>query len=299
LQVHCKQPIDNICNVTCHICFVQDAPSKMMEYESNVAAPSLDMPAEKYWQANEHLRDLLLHPDWKCFALETLVGQAQAQIWRLNVRQRLRYDDAESPQMQGLQDTLTTFQEQLAAAKAAPVLTEQLLTQKQAVRELKQRNKVVYNPSLTSVQPVWDQFWCLEQQLAQGWSYQDNRSMEQQSKLRHGLIGWVLMKVGIALPVSGNMPGPYAALWNTWSKAEVQDQLRFLEDRLQNTTTTNRRTGQLGALKSALTQELIDMKRRAARKAAKRAAKEAKQRAKQKAAKKAAKKAAREGYIQI
>lgn len=269
----------------------------MMEYESGVAAPSLDMPAEKYWQANEHLRDLLLHSDWKCFALETLVGQAQAQIWRLNVRQRLRYDDEQSPQMQGLQDTLTTFQEQLAAAKAAPVATNQLLTQRQAVRELKQRNKVVYNPSLTSVQPVWDQFWRLEQQLAQGWRYQDNRSMEQQSKLRHGLVGWVLMKVGIALPTSGNKPGPYAALWHTWSKAAVQDQLSFLEERLQNTTATNRRTGQLGALKSALTLELVDLKRRAARKAAKRAAKEAKQRAEQKAARKAAKKA-REAHIQ-
>lgn len=269
----------------------------MMEYESSVDAPSLDMPAEKYWQANEHLRDLLLHPDWKCFALETLVGQAQAQIWRLNVRQRLRYDDEESPQMQGLQDTLTTFQEQLAAAKAALVVTNQLLTQKQAVRELKQRNKVVYNPSLTSVQPVWDQFWRLEQQLAQGWSYQDNRSMEQQSKLRHGLVGWVLMKVGIALPMSGNKPGPYAALWHTWSKAAVQDQLSFLEERLQNTTATNRRTGQLGALKSVLTQELVDLKRRAARKAAKRVAKEAKQRAERKAARKAAKKA-KEAHIQ-
>jgi len=269
----------------------------MMEYESSVAAPSLDMPAEKYWQANEHLRDLLLHPVWKCFALKTLVGQAQAQIWRLNVRQRLRYDDEESPQMQGLQDTLTTFQEQLAAAKAAPVVTNQLLTQKQAVRELRQRNKVVYNPSLTSVQPVWDQFWRLEQQLAQGWSYQDNRSMEQQSKLRHGLVGWVLMKVGIALPTSGNKPGPYAALWRTWSKAAVQNQLSLLEERLQNTTATNRRTGQLGALKSALTQELVHLKRKAARKAAKRAAKETKQRVEQKAARKAAKKA-REAHIQ-
>jgi len=66
---------------------------------------------------------------------------------------------------------------------------------------------------------------------------------------------------------------------------------------LQNTTATNRRTGQLGALKSALTQELVDLKRRAARKAAKRVAKEAKQRAEQKAARKAAKKA-REAHIQ-
>jgi len=251
---------------------LQDVPSKMMEYEGTVTAPSLDSPAQKYWQANEHLRLLLLHPDWECFALQTLVGQTQAQIWRLNVRQRLRYDDAESPQMQGLQETLTSLQQQLAAAKFT---SKALLTQKQAAKEGKQRKLVVYDPSLTSVQQVWDQFWRLEKQLASGWSYSDKKSMEQQSKLRQGLVGWVLLKVGVGLPAVGNTAGPYAALWQTWPGLKVQEQLTVLESRLQSTPATNRRTGQLGALKSALMQEAAAMKKTAARKAARKAAKHA------------------------
>ena len=245
----------------------------MMEYEGSIKAPSLENPAVRYWQASEHLRLLLLHPEWECFALQTLLGQTQAQLWRLRMRQQLRFDDEQSPQMQSLQEKVASLQQQLQAAQTAPSL---MLTQKQAARERKYRKKVVYDPSLTSVQQVWDQFWRTEKQLAKGWSYQNNKSMEQQSKLRRGLVGWVLLKVGIELPASHcNTPGPFSPLWQMWAEDAVHTQLSCLERRLQAVTITNRRTGRLGALKGALMQEVNMMQSHAAKQATRKAARRA------------------------
>ena len=215
--------------------------------------------AGSYWQANEHLKALLHHPEWRAFALQTLVGQTQAQIWKLVVQQRLRYDDEQSPQMPALQQKLTSLQMQLTEASAV-VVPMQVDTQ--AFQQEGSVEKVFHDPSASSVQQVWDNFWQAERQLSQGWSYKDTRSMQQQSKLRHGLVAWVLWQVGIPLPTSqGNIAGRFATLWKTWSEASVQSQLKCLETRLKSMYVSNRRTGQLGALKSALAKEVLALQR--------------------------------------
>ena len=94
---------------------VQDVPSKLMQYQQTVKAPAVDMPADKYWQANEHLRPLLLHPAWENFAFQTLVGQTKVQIWRLKMKHTLRQLEEDPPELQRYQDQLSSYQEQLAA----------------------------------------------------------------------------------------------------------------------------------------------------------------------------------------
>ena len=233
-----------------------------MLYDSCFELPSAaESQASSYWQADEHLKALLNHPDWRPFALQTLAGQTQAQIWKLGVQQRLRYDDEQSPQMPALQQKLTSLQTQLAQATAVvvPMQVDTHVVQQQTAV-----GKVFHDPSASSVQQVWDDFWQAERQLSQGWSYKDTRSMQQQSKLRHGLVAWVLWHIGVSLPApQGNTAGPFATLWNTWSEDVVQSQLKCLETRMQSIQVSNRRTGQLGALKSALAKEVLALQRSA------------------------------------
>ena len=235
---------------------VQDVPSKMMLYEDCIKLATINSPAERYWQAQEHLKPLLLHPEWECFALKTLLGQTRTSIWKLNVQQRLRYDDEQSPQLQPLQDKLDSLTAQLADAETAQA---SVLAQQVAHVQVS-REEVHYDPSLSTVQQLWDQFWQAERQLAQGCSYKNKKSMKHQSKLRHGLIAWVLLQVGVAVPAAqGNTPGPFAPLWQVWSIEQVQTQLNDLETRLQSIAPGNKRTGRLGKLKSVLAKEVLAM----------------------------------------
>ena len=121
---------------------------------------------------------------------------------------------------------------------------------------MKKLRVVGCHPSLTTVQQVWDQFWLVERKLATGWSYKDKRSTSEQSKLRHGLVGWILLKLQLQLPsVHSNRPGPYAHLWGAWSVPAMQEQLSCVETRLQATAASNRRNGPLGTLKRVLKDE--------------------------------------------
>ena len=146
--------------------------------------------------------------------------------------------------------------------------------------------QMAYNPSLRTVHEVWGQFWRLERRLAQGWGFSDSRSVKQQSKLRHGLVAWVLLKLGIEVPLQqASKHGPFAPLWQSWSQVALSQQLRALKERLAGTKVSNRRSGRIGALKSQLIQEVAEMRAKAARKQARKAAR--------KAAKKVARKAAK------
>ena len=271
---------------------VQDVPSKLMLYQQTVKAPAVDMPADRYWQANEHLRPLLLHPAWEEFALQTLVGQTKVQIWRLKMKHALRQLEEDPPELQRYQDQLSTFQEQLTAATSAPTGG---MTKKQAAKEMRKLKVVACSPSLTTVQQVWDQFWLVERKLANGWSYKDTKSMSEQSKLRRGLVGWLLLTLGLKLPsAQGNKHGPYVPLWCTWTAHALQEQLSGLETRLQATLASNRRNGQLGTLKRQLCDEFQAMKRKVERRAARKAANKDAAKAARKLARKAAKAAARQ-----
>ena len=276
---------------------LQDVPSKMMYYHQTVMAAALDCPGQKYWQANEHLRPLLLHPAWQHFALQTLISQSKVQIWRVKVKQSLRQLDEDSPELQSHQEHLSTLQEQLAALSSEPAAT---MTKKEAAREKMKLKVVACSPSLTTVQQVWDQFWLVERKLAQGWSYKDNKSMSEQSKLRHGLVGWVLLKLGLKLPpAQGNKHGPYAPLWRTWVATAVQEQLSALETRVQGTAGFNRRGGQLGTLKHTLHDEMKLLQRKGEQRAARRAASKEAAKAARKAARQAAKAAARDSSLSM
>lgn len=262
---------------------VQDVAVKLMYDESTVHGPSVEQPLQVYWQANEHLRPLLANPCWPAFAYQVLIGQQKAQIWRVKLHLRSRHDDGEpSAQLQAMEAKLSQLQQQQeAAAAAAPAM----LTRKQAAKATKQSKQMAYDPSMRTVHEVWGQFWRLERRLAKGWGFLDSRSVKQQSKLRHGLVAWVLLKAGLQLPEhQPNKHGPFAHLWRTWSSLAVTQQLVALKERLASTSISNRRSGRLGALKSQLTEEVSAMKAKAARKAARRAARKALKRAAREAA---------------
>lgn len=145
--------------------------------------------------------------------------------------------------------------------------------------------QMAYNPSLHTVHEVWGQFWRLERRLAQGWGFSDSRSVKQQSKLRHGLVAWVLLKLKTEVPVHcSNKHGPFAPLWQTWSSTALSHQLLALKERLAGTHVSNRRSGRIGALKSQLVEEVSHMRAKAARKQARKAACKAARRAARKAA---------------
>jgi len=97
------------------------------------------------------------------------------------------------------------------------VVTEQLLTHKQAVRELKQHKKVVFNRSLLSLQPMRDKSWRLDQQIAQGGA---TRTTETWS----GWLGAAEIWHCIA-HFEQHAWSMYAGMWHTWSKAAMQNQL--------------------------------------------------------------------------
>lgn len=119
---------------------VQDVAVKMMQDEGTILVTCPEQAALVYWQANEHLRPLLLHPCWPAYAYQVLLGQQRAHIWRLKLHLRSRLDDGEpSPELQALQARLEELQKlQAAAAAAAPAM----LTKKQAAQELKRRKQV-------------------------------------------------------------------------------------------------------------------------------------------------------------
>ena len=243
-------------------------------------------PMTIYWQANEHLQPLLLHPNWPAFAYKVLIGQQKALIWRLKLHLRSRHDDGEpSAELALLEARLAELQQQEAAAtEAAPVM----LTRKQVAKETKQRKQMAYNPSLKTVHEVWAQFWRLERRLAKGWGFSDSRSVKQQSKLRHGLVAWVLLKAGVVLPEpQSNRHGPFAPLWQTWSQAALSQQLMALKERLTGTAISNRRSGRLGALKSQLIEEVSAINAKAIRKTARKAARKVARKAAREAAQKA------------
>lgn len=254
----------------CVLLAMQDVPSKMVYYDQTVKMAGSGETGGKYWQAQQHLRPLLLHPAWEEFALLTLIGQTKVQIWRIKLKHAVRQLDDDPPELQALEEQLACYQGQLASASSASGV---ILTKKQAARELKKLRVLGCNPSLTTVQQVWDQFWLVERKLSKGWSYQNKRSMSGQSKLRRGLVGWVLLKLRLQLPSAhSNKPGPYAHLWGTWSDSAMQDQLSCLDARLQATAASNRRNGQLGTLKHTLQDEFGALLKKAERKAARRAA---------------------------
>ena len=232
---------------------MQDVPSKMMYHGQTVKVAGNGGASEKYWQAHQHLRPLVLHPAWETFALQTLIGQTKVQIWRVKLKHAVRQLDDDPPELQALEEQLERYQGQVASASSAPGV---MLTRKQAAQEVKKLRILACNPSLTTVRQVWDQFWLVERKLASGWSYKNKKSMSGQSKLRHGLVGWVLLKLKLQLPSAhSNQPGPYSHLWGTWSGSAMQDQLSNLEARLQATAASNRRSGQLGTLKRVLQDE--------------------------------------------
>lgn len=263
---------------------------KMEQDEGTVSAPPPSQPLSVFWQANEHLRPLLLHRQWPAFAHQVLIAQQKAHVWRLKLHLRSRHDDDEPPaELLAAEAKLEQLQQQASAAAAAAPM---MLTRRQAAKEAKQRKQMSYNPSLYTVHEVWAQFWRLERRLANGWGFSDSRSIKQQSKLRHGLVAWVLLKLGVKLPeYQRSKHGPFADLWQTWSSVALTQQLAGLKERLANTAVSNRRSGRLGALKSELIEEVAAMKIQAAAKAARKAVRKAVRI--QKAARKAERRAAR------
>ena len=248
---------------------VQDVPSKMMYHGHTLKVTGSDGAGEKYWQAHQHLRPLVLHSAWESFALQTLIGQSKVQIWRVKLKHAVRQLDDDPPELQALEEQLHCYQGQLASISSAPGVK---LTKKQAAQELKKLRVLGCSPCLTTVRQVWDQFWLVERKLAKGWSYKNKKSMSGQSKLRHGLVGWVLLKLKLQLPSAhSNKPGPYSHLWDTWSGSALQEQLSYLEARLQATAASNRRNGQLGTLKHLLQDEFDTLLKKAGKKAARKA----------------------------
>lgn len=266
---------------------MQDVPSKMVYYGQTVKVAGSGGAGEKYWQAHQHLRPLVLHSAWEAFAIQTLIGQTKVQIWRVKLRHAVRQLDDDPPELQALEEQLARYQGQVASASCAPGIK---LTKKQAAHELKKLRVLGCSPSLTRVRQVWDQFWLVERKLARGWSYKNKKSMSGQSKLRHGLVGWVLLKLKLQLPSAhSNKPGPYSHLWGTWSGSAMQEQLGTLEARLQATAVSNKRNGQLGTLKHVLQDEFDRLLKKAEQKEAKKAVGVYAVKAAQKAARKAAK----------
>ena len=252
---------------------MQDVPSKMMYYGQTVKVTGSGGAGDKYWQAHQHLRPLVLHPAWEAFALQTLIGQTKVQIWRVKVKNAVRQLDDDPPELQALEEQVARYQGQVASISASCVPGIKL-TKKQAAQELKKLRVLGCSPSLTTVRQEWDQFWLVERKLARGWSYKNKKSMSGQSKLRHGLVGWVLLKLKLQLPSAhSNKPGPYSHLWGTWSGSALQEQLSHLEARLQATGVSNRRNGQLGTLKHVLQDEFDSLLKKAEQKAARKAAK--------------------------
>ena len=264
----------------------QDVPSKMMYHGQTLKVAGSGGAGEKYWQAHQHLRPLVLHSAWEAFALQTLIGQTKVQIWRVKLKHAVRQLDDDPPELQALEEQLGCYQGQLASASSSLGVK---LTRKQAAQELKKLRVLGCSPSLTTVRQVWDQFWLVERKLARGWSYKNKKSMSGQSKLRHGLVGWVLLKLKLQLPSAhNNKPGPYSHLWGTWSASAMQKQLSNLQARLQATAASNRRNGQLGTLKHVLQNEFDTLLKKAEKKAARKAVRADAAKAATKAANKAA-----------
>jgi len=95
----------------------------------------------------------------------------------------------------------------------------------------------------------------------------------------------VLLKFGIALLILNNTLGPCMLGCGTHGP-KLQCKTSWALGRITcNTQLPQQKEARTGELNSALTQKLVDLKRRATRKAAKRAAKEAEQRETRKAIK--------------